>query len=487
MVRLLVANDIDAVERILRNMANQSPDNSEAAQRVNFHALMLACAKVGCPKAVGWCFSQLLLVGFVPDEDTFAMMIRTCETGEGDVSLAELLWDINSFIGVKPPLTAYQSMINLCLRADDAHRSEKWMQHLSTDDTYPRIVAYTTILESLTNFGNMVATEAWVSRMQQEKVEPDAVIYNMLISGSAKAGKRQRAQYWFNLMVVKNNMVPSHTTYNSLIAASARMGSLHEVEKWIGRMKQAEYTMTAETFDALILANAQVDNIAKAKQLMTEMRKAGFHPNVECFSILQTSYNKMIDKVLRASDLQATLCLLEDMVLSGIHPDSATHEALLNGCFLFGDNTLSFGTLRLALSTIFESYRKIGDDGAARHWMAKKLQVEAQWERSCKMRDVPIWDSIQSRGRVATHLKAAVCPTTLPSNPRKQVLATSTKVAIHPTPPDQIFCPVESMKPVLATSELPWMRSMCEQNGGRSTCIPIVDTQRAYKHAEFSL
>ncbi|KAG0456400.1 hypothetical protein HPP92_024188 [Vanilla planifolia] len=182
-----------------------------------------------------------------------------------------------------------------------------------------------------------------------EGFDPDVVTYNTLINGYCRKGRVEEALRLFKVMF-RRGVEPDLVSYKILMKGLCKEGRVWEAQQLFDKMRQRGLAADEACYGILVLGYCWVGKMRKAWLLLQEMIGGGYIP--DCFVCMefakdvfrlkdemiekdvrpnQETYNIMISFLCKMDGAQEGECMMEEMISSGLVPDSVTCAALVGG------------------------------------------------------------------------------------------------------------------------------------------------------------
>jgi pentatricopeptide repeat protein len=261
----------------------------------------------------------------------------------------------------------------------------------------PDLFTMNTVLRHYARKKDLQAMMDLIDRLPDFRLAPDLVTYTTLITGLLDAGKPQAAKGILDVMQ-KAKIVPNSYVYSLLIADLARKGNgeaMASAETILQQMKQAGVKPTTTTWTSLAsgyfranMVKEGLDALKRAQSKGVKLDRVAY--NMVLRSVLFTESLPVadLDRVLRgqtrqaerslgnATNTEAALLLLRNMIDSHVEPDSDTWFIVLDG--LARQEKWSEGDVVIRL---MRSRRFVVKEGSAVARVAQQIRNREQRRR----------------------------------------------------------------------------------------------------------
>lgn len=163
--------------------------------------------------------------------------------------------------------------------------------------------------------------------LQGERLQPEEFNYSVLIGGCGRAGQLKRAFKLYNDLK-KRGLTATDATYTALFNACAespyQQAGLQQALKLEQELRRKNYPLSTITYHALLKTHAITNHLQACFHTLREMLQNGHVVTQETFHYLLMGCLKDKDAGFRLA-----LQVWQQMLKSGIHPDSKNYNLLL--------------------------------------------------------------------------------------------------------------------------------------------------------------
>jgi len=139
---------------------------------------------------------------------------------------------------VTPNVVAYSALLNVCAKACDSVRAERWLEAMQTQGVMPNVVCYNSVIDACAKAGCPGRAEAWLNRLcKAARTEYKSV-------GPGRCGTRGRTE---QLTVTRHAFVTASQAY-------ALKGQWQDVQRILGVMQQGGIKMDEFCLTVLLSA-----------------------------------------------------------------------------------------------------------------------------------------------------------------------------------------------------------------------------------------
>ncbi|KAL8471976.1 hypothetical protein ACS0TY_029276 [Phlomoides rotata] len=297
----------------------------EGAERV-FHDLRIkdvitwtsycsCCVNCGLPRAALQAFREMGLSGITPNAMTLSSVLPACS----DLKCLNLGREIHGFSiknGMGNNLFVSSALVDMYSSCSSIKRAELVFQNMSQPD----VVSWNVIISAY--FSNSESGKALDTFrcMRNHGVKLDSVSWNSVIAGCTDNGKEQEA---LELLIdmQKSGCKPNRITITTVLTACAFL------EAWRG----------GKEIHAYMVRHCFMDDLAATTSLTLLYAKSGdLEISNRIFSVMQSRDTVAWNTIILANSMhgrgEEALLLFNEMLGSGVKPNSVTFTGVLSGC-----------------------------------------------------------------------------------------------------------------------------------------------------------
>nr|XP_043614414.1 putative pentatricopeptide repeat-containing protein At2g01510 [Erigeron canadensis]XP_043614415.1 putative pentatricopeptide repeat-containing protein At2g01510 [Erigeron canadensis] len=348
---------------------------------VTFNAMITGYSNVGLNNRAISLFIEMKSLGMMPSEFTFAAVICAC-MGLNDVNLGKqfhglvlkdnFVWNVfvsNAFLDFyskheliddakrlfdEMPLldcVSYNVIITGFVWAGRLKESLNLFRELQRTSFDRKQFPFATMLSLAATEGNLKMGLQIHAQALVTEANFDILVGNGLVDMYAKCDRFEEASVIF-ASLPHGSSVP----WTAIISAYVQKGNYDEALQLFKQMRQAHVYGDQATFVSTLKASANLTSLSLGKQLHSAMVTVGCLSNVYCGSSLVdmyakcghikeaihvfkempsrniVSWNAMISAYAQEGDGEATLRTFEELIKSGLHPDSVTFLGVFAAC-----------------------------------------------------------------------------------------------------------------------------------------------------------
>ncbi|CAM8930935.1 unnamed protein product [Rhodiola kirilowii] len=258
-------------------------------------------------------FARMHLLGLCADNFTLPFVLKSC---------AELGWDLmgksvhgeSLRLGLLEDMYVATSLIDMYVKCGEIGNARKVFDEIPVRD----IAAWNSLIAGYMKDGDIEIAVELFDRMPCSNI----VSWTAMISGFAQNGLDDRALSLFDKMCKEGSDVkPNWVTIMSVLPSCAHSAAL-ERGRWIhGYAKSIGLGEHSHVQTALVAMYAKCGSLVESRRCFDSMRKR----NLVAWNTLINAY---------ASHGRGAECVstFEDMIRSGVRPDSISFTGLLSGC-----------------------------------------------------------------------------------------------------------------------------------------------------------
>ncbi|KAK9678091.1 hypothetical protein RND81_11G187300 [Saponaria officinalis] len=356
---------------------------NEMAERdcVSYNAMITGYVNDGMNREAVELFLEMQKSGFGPSEFTFAAVIGA-GVGVGNLFFGQ---QIHAFI-VKTNFVWNVFVANALLDFYSKHDRVEDSERLFSEMPEMDGVSYNIVISGLAWEGNygkafalfrelqksgfdknnlpfstLLSMAAYINNLDIGKqihcqcimttASSELQIENALVDMYARCGRFEEANVIFKSLAVRGT-VP----WTAMISAFVQKGYHEEGLNIFTEMRRADVNPDQATFASVLRATASLASVALGKQLHSTVLRSGFISNVFCGSALLdmyakcgsmndavgafyempnrnvVSWNALISAYAQNGDGEGTIRTFEEMILSGLKPDSVSFLNVLTAC-----------------------------------------------------------------------------------------------------------------------------------------------------------
>jgi len=255
--------------------------------------------------------------------------------------------------GHDPNEYSINAVMNAHAKHGDADKAEEWLCRMATLDasannqTYPTLLGARSQAQSGEGTGQCEqASEREANRPKEPsskvhtdllssvpnwsaKVHPTAATYNTLIHANGRAGRPERAVYWFNELL-RNGFKPNKHTFGAMLNACAEAGDFAKIKHYTEVMAKFGLQETPVSYNTLIKACAHNGDIPRAEGLLYRMQEEGHEVSL-------VTYNSLIHTCTQAGDVDRAEHYVDLLEENGVETNLITYNSVINPCATTGD------------------------------------------------------------------------------------------------------------------------------------------------------
>jgi len=289
-----------------------------------------------------------------PNVHTYTSLIDAC----GKANKLEKMFEVFALMmeeGVEPNVQTYTSLIDACGKAGDVELALNLFHAMQRANIAPNEVTYTSLLQACTKRKHLddafiMFTEA--SRNLGSSMPKNASLYNELVLAFGKGDEVERAFSVFECMK-KIGIEPDSLTLDALLEGAGRANAFEQAIGIFEEMKARGIVPHEDSFRMLVAACGVRGELVSAFMVFSEMKRAGLP--------LSVAYNSLLEASLQANDIEAALCVFEDMRSAGIEPSSDSYRGLLNAAT---SDVERFEKARAVLNDCVDEYSESDSSGS---------------------------------------------------------------------------------------------------------------------------
>lgn len=289
-----------AIPKVMQVFDNMIRDRDLEYDSKSFEAVLL-CLSRFAPNECEEAFAKLVEVGFVPDENSYLIMIGLFLQRNNQESALQMITRMLDN-GIMPSVF----FLSLCrkLYACGAYSYIAEVINLFERRNIPLLAQiYAVLIDNLTKKerGNLNSIAEIVSWLNQRKVQRNQVLYHTLVKAYTR-GDVDKALRVFNEMK-ETQFTPWTETYNILIEMYINNGN-YEQARWVYMdLKNSGLSPDFGTFEALL--KGPVSN-AEIRELLVEITQTGLQ-------MTERAYISLIRKFISNKDLGTMWMLFGQM------------------------------------------------------------------------------------------------------------------------------------------------------------------------------
>jgi len=254
--------------------------------------------------------------------------------------------------GHNPNEYSINAVMNAHAKRGNADKAEEWLYRMAPLDSSTNNQAYPTLLGAATQaqsgehhkqceqasvHDGVRTPEEPASEQHMErtvpnwstKVHPTAATYNTLIHANGRAGRPERAVYWFNELL-RNGFKPNKHTFGAMLNVCAEAGDFAKINHYTELMAKFGLQETPISYNTLIKACAHNGDIPRAESLLYRMQEDGHEVSL-------VTYNSLIHTCTQAGDVDRAEHYVDLLENSGVETNLITYNSVINACATKGD------------------------------------------------------------------------------------------------------------------------------------------------------
>ncbi|KAH7288105.1 hypothetical protein KP509_31G012200 [Ceratopteris richardii] len=334
-----------------QNLAKNLPSQSIAS----WSALIAGYVQHGNGDQALICFEQMLQEGILPDEVTFACMLKACsitqviQRGEqihAVIAVQNWLQD-NNMLG--------NALMDMYAKCGDLVKAVQVFQEVPLLN----LVSWNTLITGYVEQGQGEEALEYFEKMQQNGLFPDEVTFLCSLRACAEIGATDRGER-IHEMIRKNYTLKNNSILGAaLVDMYAKGGALPKAQQVLEELP----TRDVVVWSALIAGYAQCGQSKQVLHCLQSMQDEGLYPNLVTFSsllnacsrfgLVEDAYNYFLDMIIRYGvqpSIEHYSCLVDllgrtgnlDKAISVIHylphyHHGAAWSSFLCACQKWGD------------------------------------------------------------------------------------------------------------------------------------------------------